>query len=173
MIQHARLNCHIVPSPKPGAMTIMSASWWPQVKIVLNRRHAEPTDTIHAYDYTRKIVGNLDAKTSAGLARLLDSRLQLRTDCRIPTRQKFVGEEAGKPTSTGYTLDLMLYGPRKNGRIVGNHLSQKNLWLRNPPRVEPGIKYENPQLIEGPKPPPVIKERAPPSSSSLSKMSAR
>lgn len=148
-------------------MTIMSASWWPQVKIVLNRRHAEPTDTIHAYDYTRKIVGNLDAKTSAGLARLLDSRLQLRTDCRIPTRQKFVGEEAGKPTSTGYTLDLMLYGPRKNGRIVGNHLSQKNLWLRNPPRVEPGIKYENPQLIEGPKPPPVIKERAPPSSSSL------
>ena len=165
MIQHARLNCHTVPSPKPGAISIMSTSWWPQVKIVLNRRHGESTDTIHAYDYTRSIVGNLDPSTSAGLARLLDSRLQLRTDCRIPTRQKIAGEEAGKPTSRSYTLDLMLYGPRKNGKAVGRHLSHKNLWLRNPPRVEPGIKYENPQLMEGPKPPPVVKERAPASSS--------
>lgn len=166
MIQHARLNCHVVPSPKPGAISIMSESYWPQVKIVLNRRHGDPTDTIQAYDYTRKIVGTLDPSTSAALARLLDSpRLQMRTDCRIPTRQKVAGEEAGQETSRSYTLDLMLYGPRKSGRAVGVHLSRLNLWLRNPPRVEPGIKYENPQLMEGPRPPPPVKERILPSSS--------
>lgn len=166
MIQHARLNCHIVPSPKPGAISIMSTSYWPQVKIVLNRRHADPTDTIQAYDYTRKIVGTLDPNTSGALARLLDSSaLQLRTDCRIPTRQKVAGEEAGQETSRSYTLDLMLYGPRKSSRSVGAHLSRKNLWLRNPPRVEPGIKYENPQLMEGPRLPPAVKERVSASSS--------
>lgn len=66
MIQNARLNCHIVPSPKPGAISFMSAGYWPQVKIVLNRRDGDPTDTIQAYDFTRKIVGNLDPATSAG-----------------------------------------------------------------------------------------------------------
>ncbi|KAL7627639.1 hypothetical protein AAE478_001832 [Parahypoxylon ruwenzoriense] len=158
MIQHARLNCHTVPSPKPGAIALMP-SWWPQVKIVLRRKHGEASFVIQAYDYTRKIVGTVDASTSSGLAPLLDSRLQLRTDCRIPTRQKIPGEEVGRETSTSYTLDLMLYGPRKSARVVANHLSQKNLWLRNPPRVDPGIKYENPQLVEGPKPPPAIKDR--------------
>ncbi|KAI5868628.1 SNF2 family N-terminal domain-containing protein [Durotheca rogersii] len=159
MIQHARLNCHIVPSPKPGAIALMP-SWWPQVKIVLRRKHGEPSFAIHAYDFTREIVGTVDPDTSSGLAPLLDSRLQLRTDCRIPTRQRNPGEEIGKETSTSYTLDLMLYGPRKSARAVANHLSQKNIWLRNPPRVDPGIKYENPQLAEGPRPPPVVKDRS-------------
>lgn len=158
MIQHARLNCHIVPSPKPGTLALMS-NYWSQVKIVLRRKHGEASNVIHAYDYTRQIVGTVDPSTSAGLAPLLDSRLQLRTDCRIPTRQKIPGEEAGKQVSKSYTLDLMLYGPRKSSRAVGRHLSLKNLWLRNPPRVESGIKYENPQLVEGPKPPPAIKEQ--------------
>ncbi|KAI1106950.1 SNF2 family N-terminal domain-containing protein [Jackrogersella minutella] len=157
MVQHARLNCHLVPSPKPGAISLMP-SYWPQVKIVLRRKLGEASNTIHAYDHTRKIVGAVDPGTSWGLAALLDSRLQLRTDCRIPTRVRIIGEEAGKQTSTTYTLDLMLYGPRKNGKTVGRHLSQKHIWLRNPPRVDPGIKYENPQLVEGPKAPPVLKE---------------
>lgn len=149
MIQHARLNCHIVPSPKPGALALMP-TWWPAVKIVLRRKLGEQSHTIHAYDYTRNIVGTVDPATSAGLSVLLDSRLQLRTDCRIPTRQKAAGEDTGKETSKSYTLDLMLYGPRKSSRTVANHLARNNIWLRNPPRVDPGIRYENPQLIEGP-----------------------
>ncbi|KAI1142211.1 SNF2 family N-terminal domain-containing protein [Hypoxylon sp. FL0543] len=158
MIQHARLNCHIVPSPKPGVISLMP-SYWPQVKIVLRRKVGEASTIIQAYDHTRQIVGTVDPHTSSGLAALLDSRLQLRTDCRIPTRQKVAGEEAGRETSMSYTLDLMLYGPRKSGRAVAKHLSQRNIWLRNPPRVDPGIKYENPQLVEGPKPPPAVKEQ--------------
>ncbi|XXG99171.1 hypothetical protein Hte_005506 [Hypoxylon texense] len=158
MIQNARLNCHMVPSPKPGSVSLMQG-WWPQVKIVLRRKLGEATNVIHACDYTRNIVGAVDPDTSSGLAALLDSRLQLRTDCRIPTRQIAVGEEAGQRTSRSYPLDIMLYGPRKNARTAGRHLSQKNLWLRNPPKVDKGFKYENPQLIEGPKPPPIVREQ--------------
>ncbi|KAI1075619.1 SNF2 family N-terminal domain-containing protein [Whalleya microplaca] len=161
MIQHARLNCHIVPSPKPGAISLMSNNWWPHVKIVLKRKHGEPSHIIHAYDCTRKIVGAVDPTTASGLTALLDSRLQLRTDCRIPARPKQPGEEVGNEISKGYMLDLMLYGPRKSAKTVARHLSQKNLWLRNPPRVDLGIKYENPQLVEGPKPPPAVKDRLP------------
>ncbi|KAI0009724.1 SNF2 family N-terminal domain-containing protein [Xylariaceae sp. FL0662B] len=161
MIQHARLNCHVVPSPKPGAISLMSNTWWPQVKIVLKRKHGDLSHVIYAYDYTRKIVGKVDANTASGLTALLDSRLQLRTDCRIPSRQKAPGEEIGKEISKNYVLDLMLYGPRKSGKTVARHLSHKNLWLRNPPRVDLGVKYENPQLVEGPKPPPAIRERPP------------
>ncbi|KAI6087976.1 SNF2 family N-terminal domain-containing protein [Hypoxylon rubiginosum] len=158
MIQNARLNCHIVPTPKPGSVTL-SSTWWPQVKIVLRRKLGAATNFIQACDYTRNIVGTVDANTASGLANLLDSRLQLRTDCRIPSRQKDMGEEAGQPTSRSYTLDLMLYGPRKNARTTGRHLSQKNIWLRSPPRVEQGIKYENPQHVDGPRPPPMIREQ--------------
>ncbi|KAI1095967.1 SNF2 family N-terminal domain-containing protein [Rostrohypoxylon terebratum] len=157
MILQARLNCHVVPRPKAGAISLMP-TYWPQVKILLKRKLGEATTTIHGCDYTRQIVGTVDPETSSGLAALLDSRLELRTDCRIPTRLKQPGEEEGRATSTSYTLDLMLYGPRKSGRHVARHLAQRNIWLRNPPRVEPGIKYENPQLIEGQRPPPVIKE---------------
>ncbi|KAI1205753.1 SNF2 family N-terminal domain-containing protein [Annulohypoxylon truncatum] len=157
MILHARLNCHVVPRPKSGAISLMP-TYWPQVKILLKRKLGEATNTIHGCDYTRQIVGTVDPVTSSGLAALLDSRLELRTDCRIPTRLKQAGEEEGKATSISYTLDLMLYGPRKSGKTVARHLAQRNIWLRNPPRVEPGIKYENPQLVEGPRPPSVLKE---------------
>ncbi|KAI1386263.1 SNF2 family N-terminal domain-containing protein [Hypoxylon trugodes] len=158
MIQNAKLNCHIVPSPKPGAISLMP-TYWPQVKIVLRRKIGESSNIIHACDHTRRIVGAVDPETSSGLATLLDSRLQLRTDCRIPSRPKVPGEESGRPTSTRYTLDLMLYGPRKSSKPVAKHLSQRNIWLRNPPRVDNGIKYENPQLVEGPRPPPAVKEQ--------------
>ncbi|KAI0888831.1 SNF2 family N-terminal domain-containing protein [Annulohypoxylon maeteangense] len=158
MILHARLNCHVVPRPKSGAISLMP-TYWPQVKILLKRKLGEATNTIHGCDYTRQIVGTVDSVTSSGLAALLDSRLELRTDCRIPTRMKQMGEEEGRATSISYTLDLMLYGPRKSGKTVARHLAQRNIWLRNPPRVEPGIKYENPQLIaEGSRPPSVLKE---------------
>ncbi|KAI0848090.1 SNF2 family N-terminal domain-containing protein [Daldinia vernicosa] len=157
MIQHASLNCHIVPSPKPGTITVME-NHWPQVKIILKRNFGETSSIIHAYDHTRKIVGTVDASTASGLVGLLDSNLQLRTDCRLPTRQKVAGEESGKQISRSYVLAIMLYGPRKNGKTVARHLSRKNLWLCGPLRLDPSVKYENPQLADGPKPPPVIKE---------------
>lgn len=160
MIQGARLNCHIVPRPKPGQFSLNSAYYWPIVKIMLKRNRGEPSLTINAMDYTRNIVGTVDSTTSSGLAALLDSDLlNLRTDCRLPTRKKEAGEQAGQATSMSYSLDLMIYGPRKKAKAVGRHLSHKNIWLRNPPRVDAGIKFENPQTLDMPRPPNIIKDR--------------
>ncbi|KAI0396340.1 SNF2 family N-terminal domain-containing protein [Xylariaceae sp. FL0594] len=154
MILDARLNCHIVPSPKPGAITMMGPNYWPHVKIVLRRRADDAGTRILAYDHTRKIVGAVDSHTSAGLAPLLDSpNLQIRTNCRIGARRKEVGEEAGQPTTRSYSLDLVLYGPVKAGKTVGRYLSQKGVRLRKPFVYDNGIRYENPQEMEGPRPP--------------------
>ncbi|KAH9887104.1 SNF2 family N-terminal domain-containing protein [Xylariomycetidae sp. FL2044] len=157
----ASLNCHIVPSPKAGAVS-MFPGHWPLVKIVLRRMQGDASHTITAYDWTRKIIGNVDSSTAAGLTALLDSpRLQLRTDSKLPSRQKKPGEVVGQATSASYKLDVTLYGPRKNAKTVGRHLLQKGIQLRAPPRVDPGIKYENPQLLEAPKQlQPAVKERA-------------
>ncbi|KAJ8114898.1 hypothetical protein ONZ43_g4794 [Nemania bipapillata] len=75
MVQDAKLNCHLVPSPKPGAIAIMGSN-------------------------------------------------------------------------------LVLYGPRKAAGTVGRFLSQKGVWLRKPFVYDNGIQYENPQEIEGWRPPP-------------------
>ncbi|TGJ88287.1 hypothetical protein E0Z10_g413 [Xylaria hypoxylon] len=155
MVQDAKLNCHLVPSPKPSAITLMGLTHWPVVKIVLKRKIGEETQRIYAYDHTRKIVGLVDPNTSSGLAPLLDSpRLQIRTNCRINSRRKEVGEEVGRAISKSYSLDMVLYGPRKAATTVGKFLSQRGVWLRKPFVYDNGIDYENPQEIEGPRPPP-------------------
>ncbi|KAH8164314.1 hypothetical protein CIB48_g3945 [Xylaria polymorpha] len=162
MVQDARLNCHLVPSPKPGAISVMGSTHWPMVKIVLKRKIGDETQRIHAYDHTRNIVGSVDPQTSAGLAPLLDSpRLQIRTNCRINSRRKEPAEEVGQAISKSYTLDLVLYGPRRAALTVGKYLSQRGIWLRKPFVYDNGIKYENPQDIEGPRlpPPPALRQQ--------------
>ncbi|KAK7981864.1 hypothetical protein PG988_004102 [Apiospora saccharicola] len=160
MIQGAKINCHVVPSPKPEHKSLQ-AGWWPTVKIVLNRRLGDVTHIINAKDYTRNIVGTLDPQTALGLSPLLDSsRLQLRTDSRIPTRRIMDDERVGNQISRAYNLDLVLYGPRRSAKAIGRHLSQKQLWLRNPTRLDSGIKYENPQSLQGVnRPQPLIRDR--------------
>ncbi|KAI1155188.1 SNF2 family N-terminal domain-containing protein [Nemania diffusa] len=155
MVQDAKLNCHLVPSPKPNAIAMMGTSHWPIVKIVLRRKIGDTSQIIQAYDHTRRTVGLVDPNTSSGLAPLLDSpRLQIRTSCRINSRRKEAGEEVGQAISKSYSLDLVLYGPRKAAVTIGKYLSQKGVWLRKPFVYDNGIQYENPQEIEGWRPPP-------------------
>ncbi|KAI1180728.1 SNF2 family N-terminal domain-containing protein [Nemania sp. FL0916] len=146
VVQEAKLNCHVVPSPKPGSSTMWGDGYWPTVKIVLRRKIGDETTKIYAYDHTRKIVGLVDANTSTGLAPLLDSpQLQIRTNCRIIRRRKDADEVDGQPISKSYPLDLVLYGPRKAAMTVGKYLSQKGVWLRKPMIIDNGVQYENPQ----------------------------
>ncbi|KAJ2988921.1 hypothetical protein NUW58_g3727 [Xylaria curta] len=162
MVENARLNCYLVPSPKPGAIAVMGSTHWPVVKIVLKRKSGDESKKIQAYDHTRQIVGSVDPNTSSGLAPLLDApRLQLRTNCRINSRRKEAGEVVGQAISKSYSLDMVLYGPRKTALTVGKYLSQKGVWLRKPFVYDNGIKYENPQEIEGPRPlpPPALRQQ--------------
>lgn len=93
--------------------------------------------------------------TSLGLAPILDSpKFSIRTAARILTRAKRPGDpEPGTEVSTRYGLDLNVYGPKKYALQIGRHLSQKQLWLRNPLFVEAGTEFYNPQQIEKPQQP--------------------
>jgi SNF2 family DNA or RNA helicase len=154
MVEGASINCHRVPAPKPGMVSINGDDYWPQVKVVLKRRADDQTTKIYVYDYTRHIFGTVDARTAECLAPLLDSLLQIRTDCRIPARRKRPGEQVGQPASFSHKFELMIYGPRKYAMQVGNHLASKKVNLVSPPRVETGVKVFNPMAKEN-RPPPV------------------
>jgi SNF2 family DNA or RNA helicase len=142
------IHARIVPAHKPDAFTTTPELNWPMVKVVLRRKAGDQTTKIYVWDHTRKVFGTVDPKTSLGLAPLLDSKMCIRTDCRIPVRRKLPGEEIGKPFSTIYKFDLMLYGPRKHVAEVGEHLRRHNMFLVSPPRVLPGIAVVNPHAQE-------------------------
>ena len=154
-IEGAEINAHRVPTPRPGAQAI-NPGFWPQVKILLKRRYGERTFNILAVDSTREIIGCVDVNTSLGLAPLLDSpKFSIRTAARILTRAKRPGDPLpGTEISTRYGLDLNVYGPKKYALQIGRHLSQKQLWLRNPLFVEAGTELYNPHQIEKPPQPP-------------------
>jgi SNF2 family DNA or RNA helicase len=148
MVEGASINCHRVPAPKPGMVSINGDGYWPQVKVVLKRKANDQSNKIYVYDYTRHIFGTVDVKTATCLVPLLDSTLQIRTDCRIPFRRKPPGEQVGQPASFNCRFELMVYGPRKFATQVGNHLSSQNVNLLSPPRVESGVKVFNPLSTE-------------------------
>lgn len=163
---NAKLVCFKVPSPKPGALSLFGPQWVPLVKIVLKRLSGDKTTRIQAYDHTREIIGNVDPDTSAGLATLLDTTMKIRTDCRIPSRQRKADEIPGAPISRAYPIDLVLYGPLKHAKSVGKHLSRYNLQLHSPKMVQNGIKVFNPHIQEY-KPPPQRTYGGPQGSSSF------
>ncbi|KAE8450534.1 hypothetical protein EG329_006265 [Mollisiaceae sp. DMI_Dod_QoI] len=153
-IEGAEINAFKVPTPKPGAVAV-SSGFWPMVKIVLRRRVGERTNTIHAVDGTRAIIGCVDVNTSIGLTPLLDSKFGIRTASRILGRPRKQGDQApGTDVSCRYPLDLNIYGPKKYALQIGRHLSQKQLWLRTPLFVDAGIELHNPHTIQRPPQPP-------------------
>ncbi|KAF7900918.1 hypothetical protein EAF00_003139 [Botryotinia globosa] len=150
-IEGSQLNAHRVPTPKPGAQSLIPENW-PQIKIVLRRKEGDKTNNIHALDCTREIIGCVDVNTAIGLAPILDSpKMGVRTAARILTRRKAPDDQpVGSPCSVRYNLDLNLYGPKKHALQIGRHLSHKQLWLRTPLSVEAGIPLHNPHAIERP-----------------------
>ncbi|KAL2292654.1 hypothetical protein FJTKL_07758 [Diaporthe vaccinii] len=168
MIGGASVNCHIVPSPKPGSRFLTPGSW-PQVKVVLRRIAEDRSMTIEVYDHTRRIIGKLDARTAHGLAPLLDARLlALRTDAMIGIRRRLPDEEAGRPISKSYPLQLMVYGKYRYAKTVGYNLEKAGLNLLSPTRVDKGVSVFNPlakenrpvaapRIYANPAPPPVAR----------------
>ena len=142
------LNCSRVPSPKPGSQSLWGANYQPGIKVVLKRQVGDKSTRIQAYDHTREIIGHVDAKSAAALVPLLDTKIFLRTDCRIPPHPKRPGDEPGQQTSRAHNLDVVMYGPNKYGKNVGAHLSKHSLRLLAPHMVQKGIKVRNPHVLE-------------------------
>ncbi|KAK0643518.1 DNA repair and recombination protein RAD5C [Cercophora newfieldiana] len=142
MVDGAKVNCHTLPHPKPGAYSLGGPNTWPQVKVVLKRITSTENYEISVYDCTRKIFGVLDSKTARCLSYLLDrGQFGIRTDCRIPSRRKEPGEEiAGQPISRAIKVELMLYGPKRLLSTVGLLFQRCSMTLLTPVRVDAGVK---------------------------------
>ncbi|KAK4204134.1 SNF2 family N-terminal domain-containing protein [Triangularia verruculosa] len=160
MIEGAFVKAHQIPAPKPNMVALGGPSWWPQVKVLLKRAPGDTSTTkIYASDCQRRTFGLVDAKTASGLAPLMDmaGNLGTRLDCRIPTRRKVIGEQAGQTVSAQFKIELMIYGYRIYADRVGKMLLRKNINLLSPPRVEPGVKVFNPLAKENRQLPPAAR----------------
>ncbi|PMB70570.1 putative SWI/SNF-related matrix-associated actin-dependent regulator of chromatin subfamily A member 3-like 1 [Beauveria bassiana] len=142
------LNCTLVPSPKPGTQSIFGPSYIPPIKINLKRAVGDQTLKIPASDFTRGIIGHVVPVTAGALSPLLDSNLRLRTECRIPSQPRKPGEESGTPTSRAYTFEIVLYGPLKYAKNIGEHLRRNSQKLVAPFMVQKGIRVNNPHVGE-------------------------
>ena len=149
-----RLDCTVVPSPKPGASSLFGPNHFPAIKIVLKRTVGERTLKIEAYDHTRETIGMIEQSGAAALAPLLDTNIQLRTDCRIPPSPKRPGEVPGQPISRSFNLDIIMYGPIRYAKNVGVHLNRHAFRLGGPYMVQKGIRVHNPHVTEYRPPPP-------------------
>ena len=150
------INCSRVPSAKPGTQNLWGPGYQPAIKVVLNRQVGERTNRIQAYDHTREIIGMIDATAAVALSPLLDTRVYVRTECRLPPQPKRPGEEPGQPISRSYSLDITVYGPIRYANSVGAWLSKNGIRLVAPSLVQKGIKVHNPHVREFQPPPPKV-----------------
>lgn len=142
------LNCTRVPSPKPGTQSLFGPGYTPPIKINLKRAVGDQTLKIPASDFTREVIGHLAPGTAGALSPLLDSNLRLRTECRIPSQPRKPGENSGAPTSRGYHFEIVLYGPLKYAKNIGEHLRKNGQQLVAPHMVQKGIRVQNPHVSE-------------------------
>ncbi|UNI21751.1 1-phosphatidylinositol 4-kinase [Purpureocillium takamizusanense] len=152
----SNLNCFRVPAPKPGMQSLWGPGYQPGIKINLKRQVGDKSIKIQACDHTREIVGVVEPNSAAAFCPLLDTNIRLRTDCRIPPHPKKPGEEPGQATSRSYTLDVVMYGPKKYAKNVGLLLQKHNLKLLAPYLVQKGIQVYNPHNTLYCPPPPKV-----------------
>ena len=141
-IEGTKVQAHKVPFPGMKA-TYFTKTEWPGMKLKL-MRYPGNNAIIRIEDPTGQDFGNVDVKTSIGLAKLMDSNFHLRTQARLNVRKKKPNEFPGTPCSEYYDMTVNLYGPRRHVQHIGNFLSQKQIYLRVPYHVDPGVEVCNP-----------------------------
>jgi SNF2 family DNA or RNA helicase len=146
MIENAFVHAFIVPQPPPNPLFNDITSGWPPMKLDLHRRSKNDFQ-IHAIDPSKKIFGNVDAKTAVALCPLLDSaEFPVEFTARLDTRKKVPGEIIGEPTSGIYRVSISLYGQRQHANAIGKFMGQRNVWLGTPPAVAQGTTLYNPHV---------------------------
>ena len=148
---NAKVNAHLIPNPS-SKVSYYGRAHWPAMKLQLHRLPGRD-NIIRVLDPTNKDFGNVDVRTSQGLARLMDSRNpKIRVQARLNIRNKAPNEAAGQPCSSYFDMFINLYGPKSKAAAVGQCLGSKNLWLRTPTSSDPGVEFCNPHSKEATKP---------------------
>ena len=137
--------------PYPSArVTQLTSTDWPPIKLQL-RRFPGNNFIIRVLDGVGKDFGNVDVRTSLGLAPLMDTtNPKIRTTVRLNSRRRNPYELPGQPISDSLIMTVNLYGPKRAVGSIGRFLSQKQIYLRNPFMVERGIELCNPHAVKNP-----------------------
>lgn len=144
-VEVARVNAHTFPRQRVGGFQ-GSTAFWPPLRVTFFRAPDSRNNNVAVRDARGIAFGNLDARTSLGIVPLLDNKqVQIRLQGRLEHRHRNSGEIEGHPTSQSLILDLNLYAVRKFAKSIGKHLSQKQIWLRDPKNYDRNVEYFNPQ----------------------------
>ena len=146
-IEGTKVQAHAVPHPNPKGPNLSSTTW-PSIRLSL-QRYPGKNSIILVRDALDKDFGNVDPRTSIGLAPVMDSDvMRIRTQARLNPRKKKAFELPGSRCSEYFDMTVNIYGPRKNAQSIGKYLSQKQLWLRTPYMVDQGIEVCNPHAAK-------------------------
>lgn len=142
-IGDTKVHAHQVPTPSGKAM-YLTKTQWPIMKLQL-RRYPGKDNIIRVIDPSERDFGNVDVKTSLGLAKVMDSRNpRFRTQARLTARPRRQEDYPGKECSEYLDVTINLYGPKSRVSAIGKFLGQKNIFLRTPFMVDHGVEVINP-----------------------------
>lgn len=121
------------PAVSQKQISALGNDYWPRAKLEV-RREASQDHKIELMDREGRLCGNLDLKLGSALAPLLDGRQQnkIRLSVSLDTHKKAKHQYVGQHVSEYLPVSVVLYGPRKNNRMVGLWLSQKQMFLSAP-----------------------------------------
>ena len=147
-LEGTKVHAHQLPAPS-GKAVYLTRGQWPMMKLKLKRLPGKDS-IIRVIDPMDKDFGNVDVRTSLGLARIMDSKNpKFRTQARLNTRPMRPGDYAEKECSEYFDMTINLYGPKNRAPALGKFLSQKNIFLRTPFMVDSGVEVVNPHAPIG------------------------
>ncbi|KAL9131595.1 MAG: hypothetical protein Q9217_000483 [Psora testacea] len=141
-LDSTKVHAHQIPTP--NGKTIFLSKDWPVMKLQLKRLPGKD-NIIRVLDPTGRDFGNVDTRTSVGLARIMDNRNpRFRTQAKLQARKRKQNETPGQECSEYFDMVINLYGPKNKALVIGKWLSQRQIWLRTPFTSDAGIEICNP-----------------------------
>ena len=142
-------NIHRVPA---ASQNYLGKEHWPWTRINLKRASNSRDSIIELLDKNGVTFGKLAVVQAAALSQLMGGSHMsgFRVKAYLPVRKRDPNEVAGAAVSRSIRVDAVLYCKMGAATSMGRYLSQKQLWLSTPQRVDNGkegaTKVFNPQL---------------------------
>lgn len=142
-------NIHRIPA---ASENYLGKSHWPWTRINLKRVGNARDSIIELVDKNGNTFGKLAVVQAAALSQLMGGSHMsgFRVKAYLPVRKREPNEVAGTAVSRGIRVDAVLYCKMGAATSMGRYLSQKQLWLSTPQRVDNGkegaTKVFNPQV---------------------------
>jgi SNF2 family DNA or RNA helicase len=142
-------NIHRIPA---ASEKYLGKDHWPMTKITLKRVKTSRDSVIELIDKGGNAFGRLSVVQASALAQLIGGSHMsgFRVNAYLPVRKREPNEGIGSTVSKSIKIDAILYCKAGLAPTMGKFLSQRQLWLSTPQRVDAGkdgvMKIINPQV---------------------------